>query len=325
MIRSSAAPAALAATLALAVAAPAGARAVSAAAAARRAAAYLVRAQNPDGGLGGRPGEGSAPLFSGWAALGLAAAGRDPARLRDDGAGPTLLAYVARGAGARDAGSIERTILVAVASGTSARRVGGHPLVRELEDDFARDGSVSGQVNLTAFGVLALQGAGADPRLQARARTWLAGQRDRDGGFNYAGRGGTSDPDDTGAVLEALGRTRGARITRSRRGAVAYLARAQRHGGGFASAPGEGSNTQSTAWAVQGLLAARAGGRVRARALRYLRSMQKPDGAIRYSAGSTQTPVWVTAEALMALEGAPLPVRADGASVSDITAAVQSL
>ncbi len=30
---------------------------------------------------------------------------------------------------------------------------------------------------------------------------WLVRQQDRDGGFNFATRGGASDVDDTGAVL----------------------------------------------------------------------------------------------------------------------------
>ena len=307
-VGAAAAAVALAVALAILGADPSGARAGSTATAARRAAAYLERAENPDGGFGGRPREASAQLFSGWAALGLASAGRDPARLRARRGAPTLLAYVGRGAGARDAGSIERTVLVAVASGRPEARLGGRPLVHELARRFGRHGAVAGQVNLTAFGVLALHGAGVDPRLQARGRAWLASQQDRDGGWNYAGRGSGSDPDDTGAVLEALAGADGRRVLSARRRGIAYLSRAQRPDGGFASAPGEGSNTQSTAWAVQGLLAVRGGTRVRARALRYVKAMQLPDGAIRYSRNSTQTPVWVTAQALMALEGAALPI-----------------
>src|SRR6185312_4030749 len=34
------------------------------------------------------------------------------------------------------------------------------------------------------------------------------------------------------------------------------------------------------------------------------------NGAVRYSRGVTQTPVWVTGEALMAMEGKPLPIAA---------------
>jgi hypothetical protein len=162
--------------------------------------------------------------------------------------------------------------------------------------------------------VLGLRAAGAAGALQRRARAWLARQQDRDGGWNYESRGSTSDPDDTGAVLEALAGARGRPAGRARRRGVAYLARLQDRDGGFASVPGTGANTQSTAWVIQGLdacrgtSAARGAAPVRRRALAYLRRMQLPDGAIRYSSGSTQTPVWVTAEALMALEGRPLPL-----------------
>ena len=41
--------------------------------------AYLESAQNADGGFGGAPGQASADLYTGWAALGLEAAGRHPA------------------------------------------------------------------------------------------------------------------------------------------------------------------------------------------------------------------------------------------------------
>ena len=284
------------------------ARAQTPAGAAHRAAAYLARAENLDGGFGGRPREGSAQLFSGWAALGLAAAGRDLNRMHA-ARGATLLSYVRRGAGTHDVGAIERTILVARAAGVSAEPFGGHRLVAELRRHFDRDGAVGGQVNLTAFGVLSLDAAGAGGRVQARGRGWLVRQQDSDGGWNFAGRGGDSDADDTGAVLEALGSVHGARLTRARRRAGAYLGRLQHRDGGFPSQPGEGSNAQSTAWAIQGLIAARLDAGVRGRALRYLRGLQLPDGAIRYSAASSQTPVWVTGEALLALEQVALPVQ----------------
>ena len=43
-------------------------------------------------------------------------------------------------------------------------------------------------------------GVAAPPRMMA----WLVRQQDRDGGFNFAGAGATSDVDDTGGALEAL-------------------------------------------------------------------------------------------------------------------------
>jgi hypothetical protein len=69
------------------------------------------------------------------------------------------------------------------------------------------------------------------------------------------------------------------------------------------------SNAQSTAYAVQGLLAAHSGGDAVTRALRYLKRLQRRNGSIRYSTVSSQTPVWVTAQALMALRRKPLPLR----------------
>ena len=50
----------------------------------------------------------------------------------------------------------------------------------------------------------------------------------------------------------------------------------------------------------------------------YLESLSAPDGSVRYSRTSAQTPVWVTAEALAALAGKPFPSRPpDGRAVSD--------
>jgi hypothetical protein len=169
---------------------------------------------------------------------------------------------------------------------------------------------VSQQVNLTAFAVLALRAAGTEP--PAATIGWLTRQQDADGGFNFAGRGGQSDPDDTGAALEALAGSGGAAAAHARAGAVRFLRAQQDADGGFASLPGAGSNAQSTAFAVQGLLAAGVDpGSVRRRGaspLDYLRSLVAADGHVRYSRGTDQTPVWVTGEALMALDGKALPL-----------------
>lgn len=292
----------------------AGAAARSPAAATAAATAYLLSAQNRDGGFGPAPGQGSDPLFTGWAALGLASAGRNLNALSRGGAG--LMAYMARAARASDPGSLERTILVLSAAGRSARRFAGRDLVAALQRHIAATGAVSDQVNLTSFAILALRGAGAAPGVLARSRAWLARQPDRDGGFNFATAGGTSDVDDTGAALEALAGDPGAAAVRAR--AVAYLRRQQDRDGGFPSQPGSGSNAPSTAWAIQGLDAAGVAPQTLHRGgapspLAYLDGLQAPSGLVRYARGTVQTPVWVTGEALMAMEGAPLPIAAPAA------------
>jgi energy-coupling factor transport system substrate-specific component len=273
---------------------------------------YLATAQHADGGWGAAPGGSSAPLYSAWAALGLAAQGRNPADVARPG-GKSALDYLRATVGQlRGAGDIERTILVAGAAGASPRAFGGKDLVRALLAHRRRNGSIDGQVNLTAFGIYALKIAHVSVTKSAR---WLQKQADRDGGFNFGGPGGpggTSDSDDTGAAIEALA-AGGKRNSTAARRAVAYLVRTQDADGGFAATAGGPSNAQSTAFAIQGLVAAgrdpaalhRGGGRS---PLDYLRTLTASDGSVRYSRSSAQTPVWVTGQAALALARKPFPL-----------------
>jgi Squalene-hopene cyclase C-terminal domain len=117
----------------------------------------------------------------------------------------------------------------------------------------------------------------------------------------------------TGAVLQALATVgRGGGPVADR--AAAWLRANQNGDGGFGALKGSPSNAQSTAYAVQGLLAAGSGGGAISRARSYLVRLQRRDGSVAYSSSSTQTPVWVTAQALMALEGKPLPIGTVGRS-----------
>ena len=79
----------------------------------------------------------------------------------------------------------------------------------------------------------------------------------------------------------------------------------QRPDGGFELAKGRGSDAQSTAWAIQGLVAA---GRPPPRsAFAYLARLKRADGSYRYSTQYVTTPVWVTAQVLAALAKRPFP------------------
>jgi energy-coupling factor transport system substrate-specific component len=275
---------------------------------------YLERAQNRDGGFGGAPGERSSQLLTGWTAIGLEAGGRNPLDVRTGGR--SVIDFIRSQAETlNDTGELERTIIVLRGAGISARRFAGRDLVAELLRRRRRDGSWSGQVNWTSFGVLALRAAGRSARSRpvARAAAWIAGEQNPDGGFSFAGRGGASDVDDTGAALQALAVARRRGSTTVRR-ALRFLAQEQNPDGGFGQLAGGRSNAQSTAWAVQGVAAAGTDpGLLRARGgrspLRYLASLQQGDGSFRYSRTSEQTPVWVTAQALAAVRLAVLPLR----------------
>jgi hypothetical protein len=113
----------------------------------------------------------------------------------------------------------------------------------------------------------------------------------------------------TGAALQALTSVGRSRSPAGQR-AAEWLRRNQNGDGGFGQFKGRDSNAQSTAYAIQGLLAAGAGGHAASRARAYLMRLQRRDGSVAYSSTSSQTPVWVTAQALMALEGKPLPLAA---------------
>ncbi len=283
-----------------------------------REVSYLEGAQNADGGFGGEKGQRSSELFSAWAAIGLAAAGHDPLVLGQGG--HTVLSSIEGEASTlQGAGDLERTILALRACGVSTHSLtGGDPVARLLRFR-SPDGSFGRLVNLTAFAILALRASGtsaADPVVRGAAR-WLAHQQNADGGFGYAARGTASDIDDTGAALQGVVSASvpdGPVVSQ----AVGFLSHAQNADGGYPQERGGESNAQSTAWAVQGLLAAGAkprGLKRRGRSpLDYLERLVAGDGSVRYSSASSQTPVWVTAEALAALAGKPLPVAPVGGS-----------
>jgi len=193
----------------------------------RRATAYVLRAQNRDGGFGAKAGAPSAALETAWSAMGLAAVGRRPS----PATGRFLAATAPR---VRDTGDVERTILALVAAGRSPRTAGGVNLLTTLTRRRRPDGSFERLVNRTAFAILALRAAGRSTHdgTVRRAASWLAGQQNRDGGWNFAGRGAPSGIDDTAGALQAL-----VAAGRSRRGAVAraagFIARNQNPDGGF--------------------------------------------------------------------------------------------
>jgi Prenyltransferase and squalene oxidase repeat len=258
--------------------------------------AYLVSAQNADGGFGLSPGERSSQIGSAWVVVGLAAAGQNPEAISRQG--HTAVGWMRSHLDElQGAGDLERTILA-----LAAARAPLGTLVGRLARDQRRDGSVGEQANLTSFAILALRAAGAGG--VARAAPWLERAQNRDGGFSFGVHGDPSDIDDTAAALEALvvGSAPPGVVARARR----YLQARENADGGFPLQPGGSSNAQSTAWAAQALIA---GGGSTQRAIAYLRARTAPSGAVQYAAGSTQTPVWVTAQALAALAHKPLPIR----------------
>jgi energy-coupling factor transport system substrate-specific component len=279
------------------------------AAGASSARAYLERSQASDGGFAAAPDYRTNPAMTGWTMLGLEAAGRNPLDVRRGGRSPVafLRARIER---LRSTGDLERTILALDAAGRNPRRFSGRDLVAQLRSKRSGDGSFQGQVNLTAFGVLALGAAGGSGSEIAGAAAWLRDAQNGDGGWGF-NPGAPSDPDSTGAALQALAVASGGGALGS---GVSYLRDSQRSGGGWGLNETGVTNTQSTAWAVQGLVAAgvspgsvQRGGKS---PLDYLRARQASDGHYSYSSASDQTPIWATAQALLAIKRKAFPLAA---------------
>jgi prenyltransferase beta subunit len=285
----------------------------AAAASLGRELGYLASAQNTDGGFGAASGQPSSELYTGWAAMGLAAAGRNPATLKRSGHS-VLDSLRGEASTLQSLGDVERTVLAVRACGASAYSFAGRNLVAEVLHARGHDNSFDEQVNLSAFAIFSLRAVGHSASFAPirEAAGWIERQQNGDGGFGFGGRGSRSDVDDTGAALQALAAA-GARNRRVLGLATAYLIRSQGADGGFPQQYGGESNAQSTAWAVQGLIAAgRSPSTVRRGGSRtptgYLESLLAPNGSVRYSRTSAQTPAWVTAQALIALAGKTFPV-----------------
>ena len=182
-----------------------------------------------------RPGQPSSPAMTGWAMLGLEAAGTNPLDVvRGGESAGRLPARRGRAGCARPATSSGRSSR-STGPGSSPRASPAADLVAELRRRRDRDGSVDGQVNLTAFYVLAMRAAGAEPGSLGALGGLAARGAERRRRLGHSARGAPSEPDSTGAALQALARGRGPGGSDRRRRA-AGCARPSARGGGWALA-----------------------------------------------------------------------------------------
>jgi energy-coupling factor transport system substrate-specific component len=296
---------AVATTLLLLLLAPALRPGVASAADTGRAANWLESEQNSDGGFGASPGDPSTAAMTGWAMLGLEAAGRNPYDVSRQGNTPLDFLRSAIDE-VSSSGDIARTIVALEGAGADPRDFAGHNLVAVLLGRRADNGSFLGWPGTTSFSAIALRGAGAGGGLD-KTLAWLSKVRNGDGGWGDQA-GTPSNADVTGLAMQAMPNTEAAD------GGLSYLRKHQHADGGFGLGDGGAVNSQSTAWAVQGMIAIgadpariQAGGKS---ALDYLASVQAGDGHYRYSASKDQTPIWVTGQVLAAVAGDAFPIAA---------------
>jgi len=241
----------------------------------------FLQAHASDGAFS-EPGGTADAALSSWAVLGLRAAGADA---------PGSLAYLqSQEPSLRTSNDVA---LVALAEQT----LGARPDALRARLVVRPSGQIGETLNSTFWGVLALG------RSSAATTRFVLARQAKSGGWSWY-LNGQPDSNDTAAAIEALrvAGVRGKPVTR----AVAFLRSFQRRDGGFELTRGRGSDAQSTAWAIQGLVAA--GVKPPARAFAYLARLRRPDGSYRYSAKYATTPVWVTAQVLAALAKKPFPL-----------------
>jgi hypothetical protein len=242
----------------------------------------FVLAQSVNGAFA-EPGGSPGPELTSWAVLGLEAQGADA---------PGSLQYLqTQEAALRSTTDVALAVLAEQALGAVPQT-----LLARLRAAAKPSGRIGETVNSTCWAVLALG------RSTTQTTRWLLAQQAKTGGFSWAS-GGQPDSNDTAAALEALrvADVRGAPVTR----AVVFLRSFQNRDGGYELTHGRGSDAQSTAWAIQGLVAAR---RTPPRAaFAYLAKLKRADGSYRYSAKYASTPVWVTSQVLAAVAKKPFP------------------
>jgi hypothetical protein len=241
----------------------------------------FLQAHATNGGYS-EPGGTTDALLTSWAVLGLRAAGADA---------PGSLAYLR----SQEPTLVTSNDVAIVALAEQALGSRNDALLARLETK--PTGQIGESLNSTYWGVLALG------RSTLATTRFILAHQAKSGGFAWY-LNGQPDSNDTAAALEALhvAHVHGVAV----RHAVSSLRSFQNRDGGFELTHGRGSDAQSTAWAIQGLVAA--GVAPPHSAFTYLARLRRPDGSYRYSAKYVTTPVWVTSQVLAALAKKPFPL-----------------
>jgi len=263
---------------------------------------YLASRQGMSGGFS-EPGGRVAVSLTEWAVMGLAAAGRHPATMHRSGGHTPGHFLASKAHGWKDAFTLERGILAAVALNMNPANFAGRNLVHALRSKIGRHGRIGGFLSSTYWGVMALKVAGAPvPR---KSVDYIKAHQSSSGGFGYAAGTG-SDSNDTAAALMALraaGTPCGWRVMD--RG-YAYMHSLQRSDHGYALTSSAGSDSQSTGWAIAARIKCHMSN---TGALGYLAARKHSNGMYSYRKGVVQTPAWVTSQVLPAVNGKAYPIR----------------
>ncbi|ATW27581.1 hypothetical protein DCMF_25025 [Candidatus Formimonas warabiya] len=284
---------------------------------------YLHRMQNPDGGFCAQKGGASSKALTSWVVMALAAAGEDPAGSAWTPAGKGPLDFLnASAQPLEETCDYARLLLAYTAAGK-----GSSPEAQELaqtllsfqqpEGQFWQpDQGETGMINAHMWSQLALASLGEDIPQGEKAKSWLLGQQNEDGGFGWL-EGMESDADDTAVAVQILLLLGEGPESASVQQALTFLKGFQQENGGFSAGEwmGKEANAASDAWVAQAILAAGENPLEEKWAVgeknlvTHLLSLQTQDGSFNWKEGVSSSPVTTTAYAIMALAGKPFPVN----------------
>ena len=291
---------------------------------AERALGWLAEGQAADGGFGSASDTADAVLA-------FAAAGYDPAALLSSN-GLSPLDYLATQvlSYSHDGGEVGKLVLAAVAAKVDPRDFGGHDLVLVLTDYLSPTGQFNTDIIFRqSLAILALNAVG-EP-VPAEAVDWLTVQQLDDGSWEWAANSGWGgDPDTTAMAIQALIAAGVPADEPVVANAIGYLRQWQNPDAAFASSFDPLSNANSTAYALQALVAAGedilADWSVAGRTpLDALQSFFKADGPAVYQWGGYFGPtdnLVATLQGIPALLGRPLPIQSPPASPHGYAAVV---
>jgi hypothetical protein len=266
---------------------------------------WLAGRQLPNGSVGDHAGLTSELV------LAARAAGRDPAAIR--AGGPSAIDFLRHSADAysrQGSAQAGKLAAAAVAGGQDPRDFGAVDLVARVVGGYE---PVSGRFGQTtwdqAWAMIGLAAAG-EP-VPEPAVDFLVSARAAGGGWGGGVQPAEGDPDSTGLAMQAL-RAAGAAITGTgMTSGVAFLDGTQQGDGGWGY--GGASNTNSTAYALQGLLAAGEDPRADrwtapggATAVTFLLEQQRNEGHFEHD--SFPADLMATLQVLPALAGRTLPL-----------------
>jgi hypothetical protein len=226
-----------------------------------------------------------------------------------------------------NAGTISQLIMALVAADQNPKDFAGTDWVALLKSGQENATGLFGDYAINHIGaMLALESAGEE--IPGKAVSWLINNQEENGGFALSKKGEAApDTNTTAVAIQALIGAGEKKDSAPIKEAVAFLKTQQNTDSGFPfvtpSEFGTASDSSSTAWVIQGLLAAGedVGSQEWAKSsvspTGYLLSLQNADGGFMYQAAVPESSLLSTCQAIPALMGQPFPFKGGKAKSDD--------